>query len=444
MKKHTNRFLILFLLGTLASCNLKIPPITQWFPTTPREFYERDLRRKKLDRTPAGRAWQRQAEQVLSDSLLVGLPYREKDFFGDSVSAHSYRFVVPAGRRLVISTDPTGNDSTLRLFADLFRVSQTGKPERVAYMAKDDSVIVYGGGQEETLLLRLQTGLNNVASITLNLKTEPVLGFPVASRSRADIISYWGAVRDAGRRSHEGIDIRAPRGTPVVAAANGFVSRVGTNNLGGNVVSVSATGLGISLYYAHLDTQLVTVGQRVKRGDTLGTVGNTGNAITTAPHLHFGIYGGWSGARDPLPFVNDREERLPNLAATRWLGDTARLAQKGNLFRSYDLKEKIAPLNKHAVVWITGQSARSYRVLLPDGTKGYIATTSLQPIEGQLTKRKVSTPLPLINLPVGGAETVRSLTGNETVEVLGYFEDYELVRTEDGATGWLSSTSPAR
>ncbi|GAB3174162.1 M23 family metallopeptidase [Telluribacter humicola] len=427
----------------MASCNLRIPPITQWFPTTPREFYERDLRRQKLDRTPAGRAWLRQGESVLSDSLLVTVPYREKDYFGDSISAHSYCFTLPAGRRLIVSTSSSGNDSTLRLFADLFKISETGNTERVTYMAKDDSVITYGSGKDESLLLRLQTGLRDEATITVDLKTEPVLGFPVAGRGRSDIISFWGADRDAGRRSHEGIDIKAPRGTPVVAAADGFVSNVGTNNLGGKVVSVSVTGLSVSLYYAHLDSQLVSVGMRVKKGDTLGTVGNTGNAITTAPHLHFGIYGGWSGARNPLPYVDDRPERLPKLATTKWLGDTARLAQKATVFRTSDLKERLASLERHSVVWITGQTAKGYRVLLPDGTNGYIGSTTLQPIEGQITRRKLNTPLPLVAQPVGGAGTVRSLTGSETVEVLGYYEKYQLVRTEDGATGWLPEEQPA-
>jgi hypothetical protein len=59
----------------------------------------------------------------------------------------------------------------------------------------------------------------------------------------------------------------------------------------------------ISLYYAHLDKQLVEAGQRVKKGDTLGLVGNTGNARFTPSHLHFGIYN-YHGAVDPWPFVN--------------------------------------------------------------------------------------------------------------------------------------------
>ena len=65
-----------------------------------------------------------------------------------------------------------------------------------------------------------------------------------------------------------------------------------------------------SVYYAHLDEQLVSQGQRVKKGDTLGLVGNTGNAKHTPPHLHFGIYT-YNGAIDPLPFINKEIKTAP-------------------------------------------------------------------------------------------------------------------------------------
>ena len=57
------------------------------------------------------------------------------------------------------------------------------------------------------------------------------------------------------------------------------------------------------LYYAHLDQQLVSPGERVNAGEIVGTVGNTGNARTTAPHLHFGIYAVGRGAIDPYWFI---------------------------------------------------------------------------------------------------------------------------------------------
>src|SRR5690606_41133039 len=67
--------------------------------------------------------------------------------------------------------------------------------------------------------------------------------------------SFFGDGRDAGSRKHEGIDIFANRSTPAVAAANGIISRVGLNNLGGKIVFLKPEGLAINLYYAHLDSR---------------------------------------------------------------------------------------------------------------------------------------------------------------------------------------------
>ncbi|GAB2778732.1 hypothetical protein GCM10027275_22730 [Rhabdobacter roseus] len=435
MKKKVSLWLVVTVALALHGCN--IPPVTQWFPTTPREIYERDLRRAKLDKTPAGQAWLRAGERVLADSLTIPIPFRERSYFGDSVMAQSYVFTLPAGRRLSVSADPESTDTSLQVFADLFRVNALGKTERVSYLAKGETSITYGGEKEEKLLLRLQTALFNQAVVTIQLTTTPLLEFPVAGRSAGDIISFWGAARDGGGRRHEGVDIRASRGTPVVAAANGFITNVGTNRLGGNVISLSPSGLNISLYYAHLDSQLVSVGQRVKTGDTLGTVGNTGNAITTAPHLHFGIYAGWSGATDPLVYINNREEKLPQLpSGTQWLGDTIRLNRKDVLYHFTSRKGEIRPLEKYAVARVIGQVAKGYRIQLPDGTLGYLANPAFQPIARQVTKRKLNATQALIPEP-GSTGELRLVATSETVEVLGYHDSYELVRTQDGTLGWL-------
>ena len=81
------------------------------------------------------------------------------------------------------------------------------------------------------------------------------------------------------------------------------MTSAGTNRLGGNVVWIFDPSRGQSHYYAHLEKQAVSTGERVKAGDVVGYVGNTGNARTTPPHLHFGIYSRGEGPVDPLPFV---------------------------------------------------------------------------------------------------------------------------------------------
>jgi murein DD-endopeptidase MepM/ murein hydrolase activator NlpD len=87
---------------------------------------------------------------------------------------------------------------------------------------------------------------------------------------------------------HHGIDIFAPMGTPLLAVAKGTVFSVGWNNLGGNRLWLRDSQ-GNEFYYAHLSaySPLAVNGMKVKGGDVLGFVGNTGDAITTPPHLHF-------------------------------------------------------------------------------------------------------------------------------------------------------------
>jgi peptidoglycan LD-endopeptidase LytH len=113
----------------------------------------------------------------------------------------------------------------------------------------------------------------------------------------------FGDPRDGGRRRHEGVDIFAKRGTPVLSASSGVVTRVGEGGLGGRVVWVWDPARSLLLYYAHLQEQLVSTGTRVRAGEPIGTVGNTGNARTTPPHLHFGIYRRGAGAIDPEAFI---------------------------------------------------------------------------------------------------------------------------------------------
>lgn len=127
------------------------------------------------------------------------------------------------------------------------------------------------------------------------------LSMPVEGVSASRVANTWGAPRSGGRR-HEGLDIFAPRGTPVLSATEGVVTRVGTNNLGGQVVWVLGPA-GQRHYYAHLDSYAdIAVGDRVQPGTVLGTVGNTGNARGTPPHLHYGVYGS-SGAFNPYPLL---------------------------------------------------------------------------------------------------------------------------------------------
>ncbi len=139
------------------------------------------------------------------------------------------------------------------------------------------------------------------------------LFMPVDGVRVSQVADTYGAPR-AGNRGHEGVDIFAPRGTPVRAAAAGYVYRIDDVSLGGLTVTVVGDG-GVRYFYTHLDSvpaELVE-GQRVETDTVIGFVGNSGNAAGTLPHLHLGVYLGEAGdlcawnAIDPLPLLVDRE-----------------------------------------------------------------------------------------------------------------------------------------
>lgn len=133
--------------------------------------------------------------------------------------------------------------------------------------------------------------LRNAARFVSLLREPPptALPVPVEGVSRSRLADTWGAARSGGR-THEGIDIFAPRGTQVLSATQGIVVRKGTNRLGGKVVTVLGPG-GWYHYYAHLDDWAdPAMGDWVEPGTVLGYVGTTGNAQGTPPHLHYGLY----------------------------------------------------------------------------------------------------------------------------------------------------------
>lgn len=94
-----------------------------------------------------------------------------------------------------------------------------------------------------------------------------------------------------GERTHGALDIMAPRGTPVVAAAPGTVEKIFESEAGGHTLYVRTDGGRWLQYYAHLDRYAdgLREGMRVARGQILGAVGSTGNANPQGPHLHFEI-----------------------------------------------------------------------------------------------------------------------------------------------------------
>lgn len=142
------------------------------------------------------------------------------------------------------------------------------------------------------------------------LRKEPLpqpLTIPVEGVKQRQLNDTWGAARSEGRQ-HEGIDIFAKSGTPVLSATKGIVRKIGTNNLGGKVIWITGPEL-TNHYYAHLEdyAEHIQEGDWVEAGEVIAYVGNTGNAKTTPPHLHYGIYLSGKGATNPYPYLKAEE-----------------------------------------------------------------------------------------------------------------------------------------
>jgi len=127
---------------------------------------------------------------------------------------------------------------------------------------------------------------------------EPPFPAPPSAAASASIPSIWPlgpAWREIGSRfgdrrgksrAHKGMDIHAPKGTPVTATADGEVIFAGNSDRYGKMVVLQHAG-GRQTAYAHLDACTVSVGKKVRQGDVIGRVGRTGNASTT--HLHYEV-----------------------------------------------------------------------------------------------------------------------------------------------------------
>lgn len=118
------------------------------------------------------------------------------------------------------------------------------------------------------------------------------LAIPVVGVKASELVDTFTQARAGGSRVHDAIDIMAPTGRPVVAAAPGVVEKIFFSDGGGGKTVYVRSDDGLwSYYYAHLDDYApgLREGQRVARGTRLGTVGFTGNANPSGPHLHFAI-----------------------------------------------------------------------------------------------------------------------------------------------------------
>ena len=430
-RRQVGGFLVV-LLAILASCSKPQTLAALFQKTTPHDDYARALDRAGLQEAALGRQWHQAADQALRDSLVVTLPVLETGYFRpEQPTAASYRYVVRAGElvhvRLTLAPGPV---LAPRVFVDAFALAPGQQPDLLKWTATDTTAAgsydySYQAADDAQHLLRVQPELLAAGRYTLRLWRGPGLGlFPVKGRTDQAIGSFWGNERDGGARRHEGVDIFAPRGTPAVAAADGYITRTGETKLGGRVVWL-ADAQGQHLYYAHLDRQLVQPGQRVRAGDTLGLVGNTGNARTTPPHLHFGIYRAGRGAIDPWPFLH-REDPIPTPLAGpdrrgEWVRPRPALATR--------------QLPATLPLLVLGQRASWLRVELPNGQRRYVAARMVAPAQ-PLRRLVLAAAHEIQAEPVASAPLLGAWPLRTPVVVLGESAGYALLRDQAGQQGW--------
>lgn len=281
------------------SCDgFKIP--TSLFETSERTKYERQFKGNDSLMT----LWKDEFSAASTNQLMISDVFNiTVNGYQQELFAMGYSIDLKQGDRLFIETFVSKNLNN-KIFIDVdddLSVESNFKSDLIK-----DGVFSKFIEKDGTYKLVIQSEIEYQGDFTLKIYSQPSFIFPVTGKGNKDAQSFWGASRDGGNRSHEGVDIFASRGTPIVAATDGTIIRTGDHGLGGKQVWLRDKIFGNSLYYAHLDSIMTESGKQVKQGDTLGLVGNTGNAKGGATHLHFGIYS-IGGAVDAYPFIRKRE-----------------------------------------------------------------------------------------------------------------------------------------
>lgn len=340
---------------------------------TAREVYERNF--KKDDSLLV--QWKKAFKSSRKDNLQITLPYSESGVFSEEYfNVYSYNLQLKEGQRLIVEVEKQPDSAVV--FIDLFQQESDSLKTFQLIKSSDDkeSSLAFEIDKSATYKIIVQPEMKRQFSFILKFYSEPMYFFPVSGGNNKSVGSFWADPRDAGGRSHEGVDIFAKRGTPVVAVSDGRIASTGERGLGGKQVWLTDGLFGKRVYYAHLDSIAVTAGKRVKTGDTLGFVGNTGNAKTTPPHLHFGIYRN-KGAVNPFPYIR--------MSDIQQLVDTSRVLKATVARNRTDLRkgpaavfEQLATLKKNDTVLVLGKNQNWFHIQTLDSLKGFVNQSFLK------------------------------------------------------------------
>jgi hypothetical protein len=401
---------------------------------SPHDAYYSALLRDNLNAT-ADR-WKAEAQQSLARPLRISLPYSERRLLeADYLQPIAFTFDLKMDALIRVDMYPSTN-TRAEVFVDVFYLPDgAAKPKRIGSMTTQEQQLLIAAEHSGQYLVRIQPTHSSLGLIDVAISSPLRYGFPVDTERENAVQSLFGVERDAGTRRHEGIDIFAPRGTPVIAAEAGHVTRTGNTPRGGKHVWVR--GGQRSFYYAHLDSIAVSTGDRVMRGAVLGTIGNTGNAITTSPHLHFGIYKFAQGAVDPLPLVG-RTKLTTTYTPPRvepapcWLSVNT---DKANLRSGPSLKTTtVTELMRSELLQVDAVAGDWLRVKTGNGTQGFIARRLTEtPSESMLTltENHVAFLSPDDNAP-----DIGNFSAHDKLPTLGKFGSFAWVEMPGGVYVW--------
>lgn len=429
-----------------------------YLPTETHNDYASSLEILGLTETTIGSAWVAAARQAMREPTDIEPPLEEVFFLDPHTpDAVSYRFPLRRGRRVTVEIE-TELD---RYFADLYRVPESAtdpgdesEPILAASRPEGHHLIELEARRDNYYLLRIQPELLRGGRFRVRIITDASLSFPVEGAGPDRILSFYGDPRSGGARVHEGIDIFAPRGTPLLAATDSIVYRVGWRDRGGKIVTLYDPERDLLLYYAHLEEQLVREGQEVSAGEIIGTVGNTGNAIYTPPHLHIGVYlGHWRSPVDPWDFfvspaVTDPRPTQEDEQLGRWMrvtGDTmaqqalpARPVRPRYINRNpfilgggptaveeSGLRDITPPppvrttLTAGTAVEVTGATSNHLRVRTTDGTAWFVERDMLaDPISSARFEQAVPAGTIVRDIPTGDA--IAEVTNGTAPTIVGF------------------------
>ena len=422
---------VVFLALVAAACGDAAEPIRRSLSAdTTHAEYASALTELGFDQVALGRDWLASATRALEQPVAVSLPFSESGYLApDRPAAVAFRFDLPRGRRLAIEV-AFESAQPARLFVDLFELRDEQPPRRVAGLVPGQRLLEHDVRWTGAHVLRLQPELLRGGRYTVAQRTLASLRPPVAGFAVSGLRSGFGAPRDGGTRDHHGIDIFRPRGTPVLAAADGY-ARLNETPRGGRVVWLRDARTGRNIYYAHLHDWAIESGVEVKAGDVLGYVGNTGNAITTPPHLHFGVYE--RGPTDPVPYLHHDDPPPSAITASlETLGSWMRVRSSS---RTRGASGDVSLLAPGSAVRVLAATSDSYRVELPNGSPGLVRARDLVGASSPLTTMAVSGEVR--ELPRHDAPVVLEIAPPIKVAVIGQFAQFDLVRLPDGTVGWV-------